>query len=167
MPHEIQIVVNLSLEEVGAPMSSEWAAELAREIRAKRELTRLSQEAIVSDQKKVERNAAPKWKKICNLVKQLATDLNEEMSEQVVTIEMASANNELVVKMADSPRMASSLQFNPHDSSLRVSFHGGDLVLAVNSRDELVWKSNITNDVWDDEGVAQKSIEYAWRRSNK
>jgi hypothetical protein len=143
-------------------MTSEWANELVRQRKAKQEKTRLEEEARITDRKRVQENAEPKWQKIATLVHQFAAELNEAWGSHAITVEKLTPNDIQV----SVDNHSATLQFVPRDQNLHVSFYGAELNL-LNRHNELVWQSSAdSSKSWTDEEVARRTVEYAWKPGN-
>jgi hypothetical protein len=144
-------------------MTSEWANKLVEQRKAKEEKQRIQEEARITDRKRIIANGEPKWQAICKFVRQFGAELNQAWGDHAVTVEKTNPN-EIRVSVDDH---YSTIQFAPRDQTLAVSFYGGELRLAVDKWDKLVWQSSVESSKhWTDEDVAHRTIEYAWKPGN-
>jgi hypothetical protein len=154
------IEMNVDFRKVGSDMSSEWAKNLVRQRAERQEQRRIEDQKALSDRAMVRDNFESRWTSVCSLLVGLIEDLNTESGEDVLRIGIAADMAAISIK--DSPNIIASVKADARNYALKVPFHGPEIQLQVSGRNELVWKSTGTHDVWDDEQVARKTAEYAW-----
>jgi hypothetical protein len=141
--------------------TSEWAKELARNKRAEIEARDAALQQASSDRKRIENGAGDFWASLCQQLQFRVNELNTEWGQPRLFLTFKDQSAE-VSTAPDAEPAAASLQFNPHDFTLRVSFQGAELEAAI-SRGALIWRSKGTNEEWTNESIAKRTVEHVWR----
>jgi hypothetical protein len=141
--------------------TSGWAQELARNKRAEIEARDAALEQASSDRKRIESRAGDFWADLCQQLEFRVNELNTEWGQARLFVTFKDMTVE-VSTAPDAEPVAASLQFNPRDFTLRVSFQGAELEVGV-SRGNLVWRSKGANEEWSNEDIAKRTVEHVWR----